>query len=307
MSSSRPVVLFVDDEARILRSLRLLFRQRAEVLATTSGTEALQWVGEREIDVVVSDQRMPGMTGVELLREVRRRSPRSMRILLTGYADLSAIVASVNEGEIFRFVEKPWEPQHLLDVVEQAARVARSVAARTVSPAAPAAPVAGPHVLVLDRDAETLETVRGLLPAGTRLLHAAELEQALAALAEHDTAVLVADLPPGGEIADALKTLKQYSPRTQTIVAARFADARVLIGLINQGQVFRFLPKPLSRELLRRSLAAALERHADLVRAPEMQQRHAVEAVPGVAPSAGLSTRLLGYWRRIRERNAARA
>ena len=104
--SDLPTILFVDDEERILRSLRMLFRGKAEMLCTTRGQEAIDWVRNRTVHVVVSDQRMPGMTGVEILREVARYSPRTMRILLTGYADMDAVTASVNEGEIFRFRRK---------------------------------------------------------------------------------------------------------------------------------------------------------------------------------------------------------
>jgi serine/threonine-protein kinase len=306
MSESLPVVLFVDDEERILRSLSLLFRRRARVLTAGSGAEALRLVGERTVHVVVSDQRMPGMTGVEVLRGVRERSPQTMRVLLTGYADLSAIVSSVNDGEIFRFVEKPWAPQQLIEVVEQAAAVAM---AQVASPVPGAAAGEGLRVLVLDEGREVLDLVREALPPGAAMLHAATLEAALARLAEEDVAVLVVDLPSGGDMAEALKTLKRYSPQTLSIVATRFADVRLLIGLINQGQVFRFLPKPLGRELLRRSLQSALERHRQFQAEPTLLRRHAVEAAPGgEAPAeAGLPGRLLGYWRRIRERAAARA
>ena len=124
MSDALPRVLFVDDEERILRSLRMLFRGRAEILATTSGREAVELVRSHRVHVVVSDQRMPGMTGVDVLREVAACSPPTMRILLTGYADLDAMTASVNEGEIYRFVEKPWDAQRLIATVEQAARIA---------------------------------------------------------------------------------------------------------------------------------------------------------------------------------------
>ena len=122
--SALPTILFVDDEERILRSLRMLFRGKADVLFTTRGREAIDWVRSRTVHVIVSDQRMPGMTGVEVLREVAVHSPRTMRILLTGYADIDAVTASVNEGEIFRFIEKPWDSQKLIDSVMRAAAIA---------------------------------------------------------------------------------------------------------------------------------------------------------------------------------------
>ena len=74
-----------------------------------NGALALEFVKRFGIHVVVSDQRMPSMTGVELLRQVKELSPNSVRMLLTGYSDLAAIVGSINEGEVFRFVKKPWD------------------------------------------------------------------------------------------------------------------------------------------------------------------------------------------------------
>ena len=133
MSGNLATVLFVDDEERILRSLRMQFRGRYEVLTSTSGQDALQIVRSRVVHAVVSDQRMPGMLGAELLSRVREASPATMRLLLTGYSDMQAIVASVNEGEIFRFIEKPWHPQRLLEAVDQAVQVARQEIAASAS------------------------------------------------------------------------------------------------------------------------------------------------------------------------------
>src|SRR5262249_38743146 len=125
MSENLATVVFVDDEERILRSLRMLFRGRYNVLTTTSGREAVEMVRKQPVHAIVSDQRMPEMRGVDVLRDVRAVSPATMRLLLTGYSDLQSIVASVNEGEIFRFIEKPWQPQYLMDVVEQAVQIAQ--------------------------------------------------------------------------------------------------------------------------------------------------------------------------------------
>ena len=303
MTEVLPTVLFVDDEERILRSLGLLFRRHARVLTVSGGEAALALVEKHTVHVVVSDQRMPGMTGVEVLRGVRERSPQTMRLLLTGYADLAAIVASVNDGEIFRFVEKPWQPQPLIEMVMQAAAIAQDQMAAVVD--AVRMETDGARILVLDAHGEVLEATRQAVPRGTMLTHAGSLEAALGELAEGEYAVLVVDLPAGGDMAGMLKTLKRYSPQTLSIVATRFADVKLLIGLINQGQVFRFLPKPVGRELLRRSLEAALERHRQFRSQPVLMRRHAVDAAPEpVTETSGLSTRLLGYWRRIRERNA---
>jgi DNA-binding NtrC family response regulator len=299
MNDVRPTVLFVDDEERILRSLRMLFRARCEVLATTSGRQAIEWVRERRVHVVVSDQRMPEIGGVEVLREIARRSPATMRILLTGYADLDAVTASVNEGEIFRFVEKPWDAQQLIATVEQAARIAIDELATPVRAVA-RADTSAARVLVLDGEGSVAAEVRKLLPDTISVRQAATLERALDALIEDDIAVMVARLDSAdGDVAASLKELKRLKPELPAIVVSPLRDSRVVIGLINEGQIFRFLLQPPVKELLRRGLVAALERHAELRAMSRLRHRHAVE--PSRDASASLSGRLAQYWRRLRE------
>jgi len=106
----KPKILLVDDEVRILRSLGLLLRMQYQVFATSDGNEALDILAREHIHVLISDQRMPIMTGTELLSRARKVSPKTVRILLTGYADAAAVEDSVNEAEIFRYINKPWGP-----------------------------------------------------------------------------------------------------------------------------------------------------------------------------------------------------
>ncbi|WP_395683824.1 response regulator [Dokdonella sp.] len=307
MNAPLPCVLFVDDEERILRSLRMLFRGRCETLATTSAREAIEWVRQRPVHVIVSDQRMPEMGGVEVLREVATISPATMRILLTGYADIDAVTAAVNEGEIYRFIEKPWLARQLIATVEQAARVAMHDFAaasreqiRVAPPEAAFASVAA-RVVVLDEEGALAAQVRELLPGAVQVEHASDLEGALDLLVDHDVAVIVARLSSAdGEVADALKQLKTLRPATLAIVVSTLRDSRLLIGLINEGQVFRFLLQPPPRELLRRGLIAALERHEQLRTQSNLLRRHAVE-VSSVPSSATMPGRLLRAWRRLRE------
>ena len=91
MEVEQPVIMFIDDEQRVLKSMRAMFRKDYEVHLANSGAEALELLEQHDIDVVVSDQRMPEMTGVEVLTEIKQRSPKTVRILLTGYADLEAV------------------------------------------------------------------------------------------------------------------------------------------------------------------------------------------------------------------------
>jgi response regulator RpfG family c-di-GMP phosphodiesterase len=116
----RPAVLFVDDEENILSALVRLFRKEDyELFTATSGAEGLKMVEEREISLVISDQRMPGMTGVDFLARVKEISPDTVRVMLTGYADLEATIAAINKGEVYRFITKPWNDEDLKLTVRQ--------------------------------------------------------------------------------------------------------------------------------------------------------------------------------------------
>src|SRR5215470_5004996 len=121
----KPRVLFVDDEERVVNALRAIFRDGYDATVASSGEEALELVRtSHPFHVVVSDQRMPGMLGVELLRQVKLAAPSTVRLLLTGYSDLAAIVGSVNDGEVFRFVSKPWNQEDLQTTIAEAVTIA---------------------------------------------------------------------------------------------------------------------------------------------------------------------------------------
>ncbi|MFW5830542.1 MAG: response regulator [Planctomycetota bacterium] len=114
-------VLIVDDEAPIRSSLRRLLRfDEHEVLAADSGQTALEVLATRRVDVVVSDQQMPGMQGVDLLRAVRELDPPCSRILFSGHVDLELLRQAVNDGEVYRFIGKPWDDDELRLAVRHA-------------------------------------------------------------------------------------------------------------------------------------------------------------------------------------------
>jgi signal transduction histidine kinase len=113
-------VLLVDDEQLNLRVLRGFLEERWDVHEATSGAQALEIAARVPLDVVVADQRMPGMTGVELLEELRRRRPDVAGIVLTAFADMQALESAINRANVFRFMRKPWDPGEMIEVVEQA-------------------------------------------------------------------------------------------------------------------------------------------------------------------------------------------
>lgn len=117
---SEPTLLLVDDEQAILNALRRLLRKESyRLLPARSGDEALDLLERETVHVVASDYRMPGMNGVELLREVKQRHPHTVRVILSGYADGHVIVDSINVGEVYRFLPKPWSDDELIVTLRQ--------------------------------------------------------------------------------------------------------------------------------------------------------------------------------------------
>jgi len=115
-------VLFVDDEENILRSLvRLTMDENYTVVTADSGQQGLQLLGSiKEIALIVSDQRMPGMNGAEFLEKSRELAPDSIRMLLTGYSEISAAIDSINKGGASRYLSKPWNDDELLQTLRSA-------------------------------------------------------------------------------------------------------------------------------------------------------------------------------------------
>ncbi len=263
-------LLIVDDEERILTALKSLFRQRYHVFTTTDGNKALEFLRKYQMHVIISDQRMPIMLGVDLLRQSREISPRSVRILLTGYSDLASIVGSINDGEVYRFINKPWDDNALQTLVAEGVTIALELADTTSTPIGlPAKMEAG--VLVIDQDEEVFRVVRELIGGKCPVIYASDSETALELLTKHEIAVILADVESGyTKLTSLLKLLKQENPQILTIVVTKAADSELVIDLINQAQVFRILSKPLSVGLLKSQLHAALQRYLTYKQTPAL-------------------------------------
>lgn len=396
----RPALLFVDDERRVLTSMRAMFRREYEVLLANSGDEAIEILADRDVHVVVSDQRMPEMTGVELLSTVKEEHPGSMRILLTGYADLDAVEASINQSEVFRYLMKPCPTDELKDAVRlavQAARVSEMAgvpelgavpeedlesieltvvpeesaelplleladvvevgsgyselsteswpqAAKTLevddeqsadgrieakpfsATATQEVPIASvndaadselvdelkdtvldaqqvarqdldPEVLVLTQDADLLEGVNLAIGPQYAVRDADSIDAALRILSEYPIGVLITDTAVNQEEIDALtRTLKHEVPELVTIIASERSDAALLIGLINHGQIFRFLLKPLQIAQTRIWLNSAMTKYAELCANSDEKLRYTV------ARSAEVEASNSGLFASVRER-----
>jgi DNA-binding NtrC family response regulator len=339
----RPRLLFVDDEQRVLNSMRIMFRRQFELFLASHGAEALDIVRDKDIDVIVADHRMPKMTGVEVLSKVRTMSPRTVRILLTGYADLDAVEGSINESEVFRFLTKPCAPQQLRETIELAAKLAREAPApaptepllagdtpgdtieiilqadtvtevtgssppvktrtsgtavfeqpklppqRAAEAPAPAAGTrsklaTGLGIVVFSMDNEVVDvvqkSVRGRLPVYT----AGNIVQVVKCLTEQRPGVLVTDVSEDkATIQSMTARLKEHVPQLVTIAVSQHRDVLDMVWLINHGQIFRFLRKPLSAGRTAISLQAALQHHRQLLKNPDLAKRHEVDASAGDA------------------------
>ena len=113
-------ILYVDDEMNNLVSFKATFRLKYNVFTATGGAEAIKLLEENQIHIIITDQRMPGMTGVEFLESILEKHPEPIRILLTGYADLNAVIDAVNKGKIFHYLSKPWNEEELDLTIQRA-------------------------------------------------------------------------------------------------------------------------------------------------------------------------------------------
>jgi response regulator RpfG family c-di-GMP phosphodiesterase len=120
MTNQKINILYVDDEMNNLVSFKATFRLKYNVFTAISGTDAMKLLDENSVHVIITDQRMPGMTGVEFLESILEKHPEPVRILLTGYADLNAVIDAVNKGKIFHYLSKPWNEEELDMTIQRA-------------------------------------------------------------------------------------------------------------------------------------------------------------------------------------------
>jgi signal transduction histidine kinase len=168
MNSRRHTLLIVDDEVDVLDSLRHQFHRSYRVLTANSAADAIEVLNGSDVHLILSDQRMPGMTGDEFLSQACRIQPDAIRMLFTGYADIQAVINAVNEGHIFRYILKPWDSNELEGIIRQAAEQYDLLAER--------------RALI----AELREANSRLTTANEELAHAGRLKTAFIEVASHE-------------------------------------------------------------------------------------------------------------------------
>lgn len=118
--NTKPVVLYVDDERNNLLAFKAAFRMEFDVLLAASPDEAMEVLKEKKPAVIISDYRMPFMTGIEMFEKIRQKYPDPFRVLLTGYGDVHALTDAINKGQVFRYIKKPWIEDEIRNVVKDA-------------------------------------------------------------------------------------------------------------------------------------------------------------------------------------------
>lgn len=120
MTKEKFPILYVDDEAHNLTSFAATFRKEYKIHTATNGNEALEIMRSNEIKLVITDQRMPEMTGIQLLEKLSPEFPDSIRMILTGFSDIEVIIEAINSGRVFRYITKPWDENELRMTIENA-------------------------------------------------------------------------------------------------------------------------------------------------------------------------------------------
>lgn len=286
-------ILFVDDEPRVTSSLKAIFRREYDVLVANSGAEALKILASEHVDVLVSDQRMPQMLGNELLAQVSKLYPQTMRILLTGFMDKQAIVDSINQGEVYRFINKPWRNDEMREVVAEAALASKvpvvTVNAPVVSDSGQSAasdvishskPVADQALLMMEQRQDIRHQIRKFCSdQGIMIYSTQNIQQAVAAATSRESiGVAIIELSDQSEHAlHTINLLKRTRPELITIALTNEFDAHIAVDLINQGQVFKYLAKPLDNIGFQSAIESAFVHHRFLKNNKQASTRFKVE------------------------------
>jgi response regulator RpfG family c-di-GMP phosphodiesterase len=123
MSAQHIHILYVDDEIHNLNAFKASFRRLYTVFTATSGEEAEEVLAKQEVHIIISDQRMPKMTGIEFFESILDKYPEPIRMLLTGYADINAVIDAINKGQVYKYFSKPWNDDELKQNIDKAYEV----------------------------------------------------------------------------------------------------------------------------------------------------------------------------------------
>lgn len=280
---TKQLLLIVDDESRVLRALNAVFRSGYRVLTTTDCQEALRILRSEQVNTIISDQRMPEMRGVDLLNQTRHISPNTMRLLLTGYSDIPSILDAINEGEVYRYITKPWGQEEIQAVVADAMKISQKLFQTDLVPrydaTVPDTTTDRPELLVLDGSGEIYDSVGKLFNETCKVHRSKSIDSTNEIFASHPVKVVVVHVPNGNsDYLSFLKLIKSEHPSIVTIAVMAEDDADDIINLINQGQIYRYLPVTVPQGRTRICIQSAINYANRLSMNPVLAERHHVEA-----------------------------
>jgi response regulator RpfG family c-di-GMP phosphodiesterase len=305
-------ILLVDDEALILESLTNLLEFDYKVHVAVDGYLALELLRKHPIKVIMSDQRMPRMFGHELLREAKKISPNTIRVLLTGYSDLESIMQSVNAGEIFRYINKPWNPDNILNVFKLGVQLHDKLntlttqhknATQSNTAATTASAVAAPKPVQRNLHIEVEEKSGNVLFVGYKPNEVSEfvkqlerryevtsvgsVDEAFKQVAKKPVSVIVSDVRfdeiDGVEF---LNTIKNEYPNVVTVILTEVMDASLAIRSINELNVFKYLVKPIQRQEFEQVINDAASKSNTYQAAPQTNLHFSSQQIAPVAKAA---------------------
>ncbi len=273
----KPHILIVDDEPLVLASVSDLLEFEYTVHQSDNPHEALSIIKDDryELKVIMSDQRMPGMYGHELLREAKKIRPNTIRLLLTGYSDLESIMYSVNVGEIFRYINKPWKSETLLNVFRLAVKLYDQMMALDTSKHAKKSlqkelpeqeqpeevKAETKTVLMIGYSDKVFDHYHSVLKSKYNVVNVHTTQEALDDLKKMDVSVIVSEINLGiTSTLDFLIKIKQGFPNVVTIMLTKSIDANFAIRAINDLNVFRYLTPPIDDDEFRSLVDEAFRR-----------------------------------------------
>jgi len=269
-------VLLVTQELPLQHALTALLREHELIVCADPGAAPAS-AARHDVDAVICHQRVPPASGIAVLREVRNAHPRAMRLLLCDRPDPRLLLDAINEAEVFRLIDLPWDNAALRHAVADAARGGRATPVLgSEPPTLDEADSLKRHVslVVVDRDADAQQRLRDVLQPVYKLHFAVGFDRALQFMEQHETGALVfSTRAADGEIMAPLKALKRSHPQVTTIAIDGQNDTDLALELANELKVFRILRRPLQPTLCRQYADAAMARYWRIKHNPQAAWR----------------------------------
>jgi serine/threonine-protein kinase len=290
MTTANYTLLFVDDESAVLKSLKRVFQDDYHVLTAENGAEALGILEKEHVHLIVSDLRMPGMDGLQLLHKVKERWPETIRVMLTGATDVDSVLDDISSGAIYRFITKPWDDQSVKLSVKLALQQYNLILSIKKMQQAKAAYMGKDSeyyltaekqggidsvysLLFVDDESAVLKSLKRVFQDDYHVLTAENGAEALGILEKEHVHLIVSDLRmPGMDGLQLLHKVKERWPETIRVMLTGATDVDSVLDDISEGFMYKFVSKPWQDEDLKMSVRLALRQYALIKEMKQLQK-----------------------------------